>query len=128
MLIGILVTGFLCVAIYAPQPQSPPARGPAGAKFVSVNGPEENTPSMRIPSMTEIAVYIGYHQGGFDHARDATPQEIHRDMLTTVENSLRAAEAAGIATGRTAFDPHIDRTPAPKPGMPRKNIYFGHEP
>jgi hypothetical protein len=128
MLIGILVSGVIAVALHAPQPKTPPARGPAGTKFVSVNGPKEDTASWRFPSITEIAVHIGYYQGGFEHSGDASPQEIHRDILETVENSLRAAEAAGVATGRTAFDPHLDRTPAPKPGMPRKNVYFGQEP
>ena len=97
---------------------------PGGVKVVSVNKQEESR-GWSVPTISEIAVYASYYLGGgkMPGQEGKSPGQIHADMAKQVETGLKMAEDFGVATGPTAFDPHIDRTPKPAPGKPRKNPY-----
>ncbi len=124
----VFMTGMFIATHVAKDSSSPDTRfGPGNSKFVSVSSEKaaDDNSGWSFPSMTQVAIYAAYLMGGSDHLPEEGPKAMHDKMAKQVEQSLRAAEDAGIATGPTVFDAHINRGPAPATGLPKANPHYG---
>ncbi|MEP3636396.1 MAG: hypothetical protein ABJN14_03950 [Paracoccaceae bacterium] len=82
--------------------------GPGGSKFVSVGSDTRHESKWRVPSVSEISIYVASLMGGFKDQGEQNPKIVHDRLATQVKESLTLAEEFGIPNGQTLFDSHLN--------------------